>query len=306
MDRSKQYPGFWHAVLLCVTFVALQMFLITPFEVLDVVFKVHLVSNPTVLGAINLSACAVVMVMGWLIGKPAMRDVLAFRRVSAATVLAVMVATTGAMILVSEMDNLVRLVLPPPEWIVRLFSELLSSAEHPWGSLFVLVIVAPLTEEVMFRGLILRGFLRRFSPLRAFLLSAMLFAAVHLNPWQSISALSLGLMFAWWYARTRSLVPSLLGHAVANGVVAVHQWLPFEVRGFNAGEPFASVELQPLWFDLLGVLLLAAGMWLFRSVTPSIGSHGERCDRPESLSDTPVCEAPPIIPPDGAEKNGLR
>jgi membrane protease YdiL (CAAX protease family) len=100
-------------------------------------------------------------------------------------------------------------------------------------------------------------------------LSSMLFGVVHLNPWQFVSASALGLMFAWWYARTRSLVPSLIGHALANAMVVVHAWLPFEVRGFNAGDPFAGTDLQPAWFDALGVALLAAGFWLFHRATPA-------------------------------------
>jgi len=269
MNRSKEYPGFWHAVLLCVIFVALQLVLIIPVAILDAVFKTRLVAHPAVLGVINLSACALMVTTGWLIGRPAMSEVCALRRVAGPALGSVIVASAGAIILLSELDNLVRLLLPAPEWIVRIFNELSAPSEHFWASVFLLVIVAPLTEEVMFRGLILRAFLQRFRAGAAFLLSSMLFGAVHLNPWQFVSAFALGLMFAWWYARTRSLVPSLIGHALANAMVVGHAWLPFEVRGFNAGDPFAGTDLQPAWFDALGVLLLAAGLWLFCRATPT-------------------------------------
>src|SRR6266516_2917045 len=216
MNRSKEYPGFWHAVLLCVTFVALQLVFVIPFAIFDAVFKTRLVAHPAVLGVINLSACALVVAMGWLIGRPAMSEVCAVRRVSGPTIGSVIVASAGAIILLSEVDNLFRLILPAPEWIVRIFTELSAPSEHVWASVFLLVMVAPVTEELVFRGLILRAFLRRFRVGAAFLLSSMLFGLVHLNPWQFVSAFALGLMFAWWYARTRSLVPSLLGHALAN------------------------------------------------------------------------------------------
>lgn len=292
IKQRREYPGFWHAVLLCVTFVALQMLLTVPFVILDAVFKLHLATHPVAVGVVNLIACALVLLMSWLIGRPAMSEVCSLRRVSPLAVAGVIVASGGAIILLSEVDNLVRVVLPPPEWIVRLLGELSFSSERVWSSVFLLVIVAPVTEELMFRGLILRGFLRRFSVVGAFLLSSLLFGAVHLNPWQFISAAGLGLMFAWWYARTQSLIPSLIGHGLANAIVLGHQSLPFKIRGFNAGEPFGSTALQPFWFDALGVLLLVAGLWLFQRATPPIRGHADSSSPPPpppvpSQSDAP-------------------
>lgn len=294
MRSSQPYPGFWHAVLLCVAFVALQLVFMVPIAVLDAVFKLRLATHPAVVGVINLAACAIVMVMGWLIGRPKISEVWALRRVSGPAVGGVVVASAGAIILVSEMDNLVRMVLPAPEWIVQLFRDLSSPSGNVWTAVFLLVIVAPVTEELMFRGLILRGFLRRFSATGAFLLSSVLFGVVHLNPWQFMSASALGLMFAWWYARTQSLVPSLIGHALVNAMVVGHRLLPFEVRGFNAPESFASTDLQPLWFDALGVFLLAAGLWLFRCATPPIQAHAEESFE---LSTPPVVSGPDVAPP---------
>ena len=299
MNRTKEYPGFWHAVLLCVMFVALQMIFLVPFGILDAILKLRTATHPAVLGFVNLSACALVLTMGWLIGRPAMAEVYAWRRVSGEAVVAVTIASGGAIILVSELDNLVRKILPAPEWIVRFFRDLSSPSEHLFASVFLLVLVAPVTEELLFRGLILRGFLQRFRIPGAFLLSSMLFGVTHLNPWQFVSASALGLMFAWWYARTRSLVPSLIGHALVNAMVVGHRWLPFEVRGFNAGEPFASTELQPLWFDALGILLLATGLWLFHRATPPIQMRAEPSAEPTLPEGGPHPAVPPVIAPPG-------
>jgi hypothetical protein len=91
----------------------------------------------------------------------------------------------------------------------------------------------------------------------------------------------------------------LIGHALVNATVVSHQSLPIKIRGFNAGEPFGSTDLQPLWFDALGVLLLVIGLWLFRGATPPI----KACvDLPEAQSRPPGSlspEAPPVIPPGG-------
>jgi uncharacterized protein len=276
-----------------VTFIVLQLVFVIPFAILDAVFKLRLVTHPAVLGVINLSACALVVTMGWLIGRPPMSEVCALRRVSRPAIGSVIVASAGAIIVLSEVDNLVRRILPAPEWIVRIFAELSAPSEHVWASVFLLVMVAPVTEELMFRGLILRAFLQRFRVGAAFLLSSLLFGVMHLNPWQFVSASALGLMFAWWYARTRSLVPSLIGHALANAVFVGLAWLPFEVRGFNTGDPFAGTDLQPAWFDALGVLLLAAGLWLFHRATPATQLRLE----PSSEQPPPPVPSGPDAPP---------
>ena len=293
MSPTNRYPGFWHAVLLCVVFICLQGALAAPVMVLDLIFKTRLVEHPALLGVVSLINCAAVLLLARLIGGVHLPEVFAFRRVSVLAMAGVLVAMPGAIIVLSEVDNLMRLVLPAPEWLVRFFRDIATqTGQRFWGGVFLLVLVAPLTEELLFRGLILRGFLRRFSPGWAFLGSAMLFGATHLNPWQCVSGMALGLVFAWWYARSRSLIPSLVGHALANAMVVGHPLLWFKVRGFNAGEPFASPELQPLWFDALGVLFLAVGLCLFRLSTPPTPIEVGPAAEP------PLLLAPPIIKPE--------
>lgn len=83
-------------------------------------------------------------------------------------------------------------------------------------------ILAPLFEELVCRGLILRGIAAcGGSPRRAILWSAFFFALVHLNPWQSIPAFVLGVFFGWVYWRTGSLWTTILLHAVNNGISVV-------------------------------------------------------------------------------------
>lgn len=63
-------------------------------------------------------------------------------------------------------------------------SELFDLAAHPVSIPLALLIMAPVTEELIFRGLILGGLLRTRPPRIAILLSATLFSVMHLNPTQ--------------------------------------------------------------------------------------------------------------------------
>lgn len=102
----------------------------------------------------------------------------------------------------------------------KLFEGLL---KEPWGYVAVGVL-APLAEEVVFRGAILRTLLAMMSKKNhwvAIMISAALFGLVHGNTAQFVNALLIGLVLGWMYYRTKSLVPGILLHWVNNTVAYI-------------------------------------------------------------------------------------
>src|SRR5207248_10213234 len=136
-------------------------------------------------------------------------------------------------------------IFPAPAWILAPFVALFN--ESPLGGLFVVGLLAPVTEELFFRGFVLRGFLARYPAQLAIFASAVLFMVVHLNPWQSISALVAGLILGWLYLRTGSLLPCLLLHGLFNGLPILADLTLPPVPGFT-GDPMAADQMQPIWF----------------------------------------------------------
>ena len=93
-----------------------------------------------------------------------------------------------------------------------------SLVKEPWGYVAV-GILAPLAEEIVFRGAILRTLLGMVSKKNhwvAIMISAALFGAAHGNAAQFVNALLMGLLLGWMYYRTKSLVPGILMHWVNN------------------------------------------------------------------------------------------
>jgi uncharacterized protein len=126
------------------------------------------------------------------------------------------------------------------------------------ASCFLLVVVAPVTEELFFRGFVMTGFLKRYRPWTAIVLSSLLFSVFHLIPYQYFGAFVLGLVMAWLRWRTGSLWPCLLLHAAANGTVfVVGGLIDIQIPGFNDS---STPSFQPLWFDLTGVAMAAVGL----------------------------------------------
>lgn len=63
--------------------------------------------------------------------------------------------------------------------------------------IFSAVLLAPVLEEIVFRGIMLDGFPKRYSPTKATLWSALFFGLIHLNPVQSVGAFMLGISLGW-------------------------------------------------------------------------------------------------------------
>jgi len=85
----------------------------------------------------------------------------------------------------------------------------------------IVVLLAPLAEEVIFRGFIFGALLDHLRPLAAAALSALLFAGAHLawEPQAFLSLFCLGLVSAYTYLLTRSLLPSIVLHAGYNAAI---------------------------------------------------------------------------------------
>ncbi len=102
-----------------------------------------------------------------------------------------------------------------PERFAIMFESIIS---HPWGYL-IIGILAPITEEVVFRGAILRRLLLMGCHVWvAIVASAILFGAVHGNLAQFTHAFLMGLLLGWLYIKTRSIIPCLVIHWVNNTI----------------------------------------------------------------------------------------
>ena len=258
MQQARAFPGFWQSIGLLALIASFQMIAAGLFAA----FGMRELSAGH-LALVNFVTISLGIWLGLLFSKQRFSDVFPLRFDAAPIVFAAVVTMAGGIILLSEADNLMRTILPPPDWLVRIFENLTTGEEGMFGSFLALVVVAPLTEEYLFRGLILNGFLKRYTRLQAILLSSFLFGAFHFNPWQFVGAFALGSLFAWLYVKTRSLFLPLLGHALNNAMPLILTKIDVNVQGFSS-ELGATVEFQPLWFDLLGLILLVSGLWILQ------------------------------------------
>lgn len=109
------------------------------------------------------------------------------------------------------------------EWLENFYREIMYAFEkmlnYKLAGFITVCILAPILEEVLFRGILLRGLLQNgTSSILAIFLSSFLFGIAHLNPWQFLGAGLLGAIFGFVYYRTQSLWLAIFLHALNNSI----------------------------------------------------------------------------------------
>jgi membrane protease YdiL (CAAX protease family) len=159
----------------------------------------------------------------------------------------------------NELTMHVDKLLPPPDWFMELFNRLFKSDLGVWGGILRVVILAPIVEELIFRGIIFSGFQRIYPAFWAIFFSALLFALFHLNPWQLGPTFLLGLLLGFVRLRTGSLLVSIFTHALHNGMIflSVYYHEAFEMpnwlqsgkfQNYIASLTLLSAGLVIIWF----------------------------------------------------------
>ena len=208
---------------------------------------------------VNLPAVGLIVLYAQRRSRRPWSEVLLFKTVPWKMYLPVSVSIVGLGIFSSNLASFVQYLIPIPEVILDVFLDLMGS-KTPFGlAFYVLAIQAPLTEEVLCRGVILGGLLAHGTRRRAILWSALLFAALHMNPWQFPVSMILGIVFAWWVVHTGSLLPALFGHALNNflSLISVRMEL------FRPIEDWHVVEFLPWWLFVSAIVGAVAGLWWF-------------------------------------------
>ncbi|MFH1436898.1 MAG: CPBP family intramembrane glutamic endopeptidase, partial [Pseudomonadota bacterium] len=136
----------------------------------------------------------------------------------------------------NEIDNLLQAWYPPGE----LENQVMMARYFPSNSIekiFVmlnLVAVAPIGEELLFRGVMMTWLRRRGRWWVALLVTTFLFAASHFSlPRTIFPIVFVGLVLGWLVLRTGSIFPAIAAHAAFNGFPLMSYWSGLKIGGYN-------------------------------------------------------------------------
>ena len=101
----------------------------------------------------------------------------------------------------------------PEEWSETLNDD----TQITFPNVLNICLLAPIAEEITFRGVLLGGLLRMHcQPWLAILLSAIIFGAIHMSPMTFLGVTIGGVIYGWLFWRTRSILPCIIAHIVNN------------------------------------------------------------------------------------------
>jgi len=193
------------------------------------------------------------------------RAFLLLRRRPSPRQLAVSVGMGGALFLAASGVMTLTTLAVPHSWVETfdLTHLFLGSGRQPAMMALLATLLAPLAEEVAFRGYAQSALRTWARPWLAVAASAFLFATMHLDPVRFPAVLLLGVAFGWMAFRSGSLWPSVAAHAVNNGLGSALALL-------GGAEPSADGDaLGALGILAVGLAALAPLAVLYWRLTPA-------------------------------------
>jgi len=161
----------------------------------------------------------------------------------------------------SPIDSLIPVSEDFQKWLAE------AAGQTGFATLLMVVIAAPVLEELLFRGVILDGLLRKYSARTAILVSSVLFGLMHLNPNQVVTGTILGAFAGWVYFRSRSLLACILIHMAANGAGYLARSLLDEAKPIDVSSSLVESHggVVPMVGTIAGsVLVVVASVWALR------------------------------------------
>lgn len=108
------------------------------------------------------------------------------------------------------------------------FAVAVKGANYTWEFILLTLlggIVAPLKEEMLFRGLIYPPLRQAFGRGKGILLTGVFFATLHLEVIRFLPLFIGGVVLTWLYERSSSIWPSIVAHGTWNVLMAVALWI---------------------------------------------------------------------------------
>ena len=180
----------------------------------------------------------------------------------------IIVVFTFAYMMTSDLINYwnekLVMLIPAMQSLMDLLLEALEDFEKipAWIFVFSAVVYAPVFEEWLCRGMVLRGLLTKMKPAWAIVLSALFFAIIHMNPVQGVNVFLLGLILGYVYYKTGSLWLTMFLHFVNNSSAFLRGLLPGEGGYILNAVPMTAYVVM----FVLGLVVLVVCLMVFRRI----------------------------------------
>ena len=123
-------------------------------------------------------------------------------------------------------DNTINILLSKVIKNSLFYDAMATEMENPIVGFIGTVVMAPIFEEIVYRGIMLDELLLKYNCKKAVIISALIFAVIHLNFIQLTDAFIAGIILGTVYCKTKSLIPCITIHFLNNLFYNIVEFYP--------------------------------------------------------------------------------
>jgi uncharacterized protein len=156
------------------------------------------------------------------------------------------------------LPKLLQVLLDPLKKLIEEVMKELVRADSQAELLFVIVVVAvvpAIVEELFFRGFIQKVLERLMSPLVAAILAGTLFGLYHMNPFEIIPLIGLGVFFGLLRYRSQSLLLPIAAHFFNNLMAVLAFYYGLQDENLFAATQ-TTIDISTMMFELIVFAIL--------------------------------------------------
>lgn len=251
------YPTILQAIHLLILYLFIQTVVDFPLALIDYFNDTEYLYHPVKKVLLNAGSTLFILIYGIRRSGTGIKSIFPMKFFNPIVILPVALFFIGAHNFLEYINRWVDKMIPAPAWFWELFSKIFENDYGFWGAFFKVAIVAPVIEELIFRGILLQGLRKNYHPATAVIVSALLFSLYHLNPWQMPATLLLGILLGWLMLRTNNILLAIIGHSLNNALVllTVTYWPVISENAFFLLSTQKKLSLSGL-LVILAVLLI--------------------------------------------------
>ncbi|WMC91587.1 CPBP family intramembrane glutamic endopeptidase [Kineothrix sp. MB12-C1] len=242
--NSKKVNRIFLAIILIHIVVVVLLGMVSPFFTLSIVpnfiFSQIIVLAPALIG-VALSGENLIKLSG-------------FRKIKISSVLMIILFTFLAMPLTTVINAISMLFVD--NTVAAISGDILGVPF--FVMLFIIGILGPFSEELIFRGIIYQGYKKSGTTFMSLLLSACLFSLMHMNFNQAAYALVIGMILALLVEATGSLWSSILFHIIFNSQQVCLMYLYDIMGGGSLEEMQTGFTTDMMVMAISAYLIIAA------------------------------------------------
>lgn len=231
--RQKYYPTILQGIHLVILYIFIQTIVDFPLALIDYFQGTEYLYHPIKKIVLGVGSVVFILFYGIRKSKLTILQIFPIKLFNPLILLPITTFLWASHNFLNDINIWVEKMLPSPPWFWELFNKIFEGDYGFWGIFMKVSVIAPIIEELIFRGLIFNGFRRNYNGFVAIFMSALLFSLFHLNPWQMPATFMLGLLLGWLMLRTNCIVVSILGHSINNTLVLLNITYWKEINEFS-------------------------------------------------------------------------